>query len=219
MARNPPRASGIKEDQGAENKRAGVQIHDCSVSYCDQGYSTSAAEVDTHRTCSNFKPSRAVAISLAGTPAVRARAPRCRLPAQPASAGLSLLVQPLHGRTSSRNRSSDAGYRPPRRDDGRPREPARSVWFFWAPLVAKLKGARARVKAERGKCEGRKSHAERPSGCGEPVPRPASVAACRRSVASWRLRATSMSAASRSIPRASAPCSSGSEAADDTCLC
>src|SRR5262245_65049362 len=33
--------------------------------------------------------------------------------------------------------------------------------FEKAALVAKLKGARARVKAERGKCEGRKSHAEK----------------------------------------------------------
>ena len=33
--------------------------------------------------------------------------------------------------------------------------------FEKAALVAKLKGARARVKAERGNCEGRKSHAEK----------------------------------------------------------
>jgi len=33
--------------------------------------------------------------------------------------------------------------------------------FEKTTLVAKLKGARARVRAERGKCEGRKSHAEK----------------------------------------------------------
>ena len=33
--------------------------------------------------------------------------------------------------------------------------------FEKTALVAKLKGARARVKAEKGKCEGRKSHAEK----------------------------------------------------------
>ena len=43
--------------------------------------------------------------------------------------------------------------------------------FEKAALVAKLKGARARVKAERGKCEGRKSHAEK---------RPEVVAEARR---------------------------------------
>ena len=43
--------------------------------------------------------------------------------------------------------------------------------FEKAALVAKLKGARARVKAEKGKCEGRKSHAEK---------RPEVVAEARR---------------------------------------
>ena len=56
----------------------------------------------------------------------------------------------------------------------------------------------------------------RPDGCEEPVPRPASGAAYRGSVGSWRLSATSMSAAVRSIPRACAPCSNGSDAGDGT---
>jgi hypothetical protein len=47
----------------------------------------------------------------------------------------------------------------------------RLICQFEKALVAKLKGARARVKAEKGKCEGRKSHAEK---------RPEVVAEARR---------------------------------------
>ena len=38
-ARNPPRASGVKENHGTEHSRARVQIRDFSVSCCEQGYS------------------------------------------------------------------------------------------------------------------------------------------------------------------------------------
>ena len=76
----------------------------------------------------------------------------------------------------------------------------------------------ARVKAEKGKCEGRKSYAEkRPEVVAEArrLRRASPTTGERRSLQKisreLRLRATSTSAAVRSTPRACAPCSNGSE--------
>ena len=71
--------------------------------------------------------------------------------------------------------------------------------FEKAALVSKLKGARARVKAEKGKCEGRKSHAEK---------RPEVVAEARR-----LRRASPTTGERRSLQRISRELEDGSDAA------